>query len=76
MILANGSTLSREEIQQVFRRTPGAAAALARDLGISRQNITDWMNGFGRSKRVDSAIRQRASELLVQEQAKQEGSRE
>lgn len=72
MILANPQTLSRTEIKQAFRRHRGAAAQLARELGIDRKNISHWMKGSVNSQRVDQAIRQRAAELINAERAKAE----
>jgi DNA-binding transcriptional regulator YiaG len=72
MILADPNSLRRPEIKAAFRRHPGSKAQLARELGIHRQNISDWMSGRGRSERVDRAIRQRAAELINQERAEAE----
>jgi len=68
-ILTEPEALSRQQVKAVFRRNYGAAAALARDLGITRQNIYDWLKGQGRSKKVDAAIRARAAEMLAAEKS-------
>lgn len=75
-MMINPSTLSRIEIKQAFRRNRGAAAKLARDLGVDRSNITAWMKNRGASSRVDLAIRQRAADLIQAERGatKQEGA--
>lgn len=66
-MIANSTILNRGEIKAVFRRNRGESARLAKELGISQQNITDWMKGHGRSQKVDVAIRARAAELLAAE---------
>lgn len=69
MLPADPNQLTRTEIKGAFRRNRGAKAQLARDLDVWPQNISDWMRGIVRSKRIDAAIRQRAAELLNAERA-------
>jgi hypothetical protein len=73
MILADPNSLSRAEIKAAFKRHRGAAAQLARELDIDRQNIRLWMRGLSRSARVDTAVRQRAAELINAERAEAQG---
>ena len=64
MSITDSKPLNRGQIKAAFRRNRGAASQLARELAISPQNIYDWLKGVGRSARVETAIRQRAEELV------------
>lgn len=67
-MITDPNALTRQQIKAAFRRHHGEASRLARGLGISPQNISDYMRGRGKSQRVESAVRLRAAELIDAEQ--------
>jgi len=61
----------RKVIRAVLLRHRGEIARIAKALGISKVNISQYLNGVGRSKRVADACERRAITLLIaEEQAK------
>jgi uncharacterized protein YggE len=66
-MITDPNSLNRQQIKAAFRRHHGAATQLARDLGITPQNVYDFLNGRGRSKRVEVAAKNRAAELISAE---------
>ena len=64
---ADGSTLGRREIRQIFRRSRGAQARIASELKVHPATISMWMRGRIQSERIDVAMQARAAELLAGE---------
>ncbi len=62
--LSKPTTLSREEVRSIFHRFRGSELELARDLGVVRSAVTNWLNGKP-SERIGRAARLRAIELLT-----------
>jgi hypothetical protein len=61
----------RKVIKAVLLRHRGEIAKIAKALGINKANISQYLNGVGRSKRVADACERRAIALLIaEEQAK------
>ncbi len=60
-------TLTRAQVRRVFARHKGAAADLARELGIHRARISKWMAGIQDSRPLTDAIHRKALALLEQE---------
>lgn len=60
--------LTRKDIQRVFARNHGAAAELARDLGVSPVSISQVLRGRITSERIMSAAEERAALLLDEEE--------
>ena len=68
------NTPTRRELRRAFKRHRGAGTALARELRISGSAISLWLRGTIRvSRPTEERIRQRALELLQQEQGSQPG---
>jgi hypothetical protein len=61
--------LTKPQMRAIFKRNYGAANQLALKLGVSRVAISKALRGGFEGKRIDAAIRERAEELLVEEQA-------
>jgi len=61
------SQFSRAEIRRIFRRNRGAAASVARRLGVTATSISLWLHGRRQSARLDREIRAAAGELAEQE---------
>ena len=61
--------MTRQEIRRIFRRHRGAAAALARRLGITATSVSLWLHGRRQSARLDREIRA-AAEVLTEREAK------
>jgi DNA transposition AAA+ family ATPase len=59
--------LTREEIGAVLRRHRGSMTQIAKDLGIDAVNISQYLMGLSRSKRVAAASEAKAAELLAVE---------
>jgi len=57
----------RKAIHEVLLRHRGEIARIANSLGINKVNITQYLHGVGRSKRVADAVERRAAELLIEE---------
>jgi transcriptional regulator with XRE-family HTH domain len=60
--------LTRSKVRRVLKRRPGALAAIARDLGVSRQTVSGVLRGKGDSARVLELARRRALEILQESQ--------
>jgi len=59
--------MTRQEIRRIFRRHRGAAAALARRLGITATSVSLWLHGRRQSARLDREIRATAGVLAERE---------
>jgi DNA-binding transcriptional regulator YdaS (Cro superfamily) len=66
----DSTTLRRPEIRSIFRRSRGAQAAIARELGVSAVSITQWLKGRVDSKRIAEAMQAKALALLAEEQGR------
>lgn len=58
------TTISRTEVQEIFRRFRGAAKDLADELGVSKQAVNQWLKGKP-SQRIERAAIAKAVELLA-----------
>lgn len=57
--------LSRKSIREVFDNNPGAAARVARELGVNRASVSRWLNGERPNQpRIEAACRAEAERLL------------
>jgi len=61
--------LTQHNLRSIFRRHYGATTAIARELGVNKNTISQWFRGRTSSKRIDAAIRARAVQLLDKERA-------
>lgn len=68
------NNLTRAQIRAIFKRHYGAANRLAIQLGVSRVAISKALRGGPEGKRIVDAIRQRALELLEEEEKKGEAA--
>jgi len=59
--------LTRPEITKLFRRNRGAAAAVARELGVSAVTVSLWLRRKRNSARLDREIRAFAQGLVERE---------
>jgi transcriptional regulator with XRE-family HTH domain len=55
------------QLRRVFQRHYGESARLARQLGLSRGTVSKWFRGHVSSRRIETAVRERASELCQRE---------
>lgn len=62
----DSTTLKRHEIRGLFRKHHGAAAGLARELGITESMMSRWLKGKSDSARIEEAAQIRARELLTE----------
>jgi transcriptional regulator with XRE-family HTH domain len=58
---------SPAQLGRLFRRHYGESAKLARELRLSRATVSRWFRGHVSSRRIDAAVRARASELIGRE---------
>jgi hypothetical protein len=56
--------LSRKSIRRIFEENRGAAARVARELGVGRAHICRWLMGDRESPIVERACRAEAERLL------------
>lgn len=61
--------LTQHNLRNIFRRHYGASTAIARELGVNKNTISQWFRGTCQSRRIEAAIRARAAELLELERA-------
>jgi hypothetical protein len=56
--------LSRKAIRKTFQEHRGAAARVARALGVAPSHVSHWLRGVRDSKRIEAACRAEAERLL------------
>jgi hypothetical protein len=61
--------MTRSQLRRLFLRHYGESAKIARDLKVNRTTISKWFQGRVDSRRIDQAIRKRATELVHARQA-------
>jgi hypothetical protein len=59
--------MTQAQLLEIFQRHYGASAELARELQIHKTTVSLWFRGHVQSKRIATAIRDRAVELLDRE---------
>jgi predicted transcriptional regulator len=66
----NETKLRRVQIREILRRHEGSIGAVAKELEISIQMVSQWLAGRSKSKRVAEAAERRALALLEEEREK------
>lgn len=60
--------LTRAQLRRIFKKHPGAMGGVAVDLGITPQSVSQWLRGKADSKRVEDAVRAKATELAKRDE--------
>lgn len=55
------------QLRKLFLRHYGESSRLARELGLSRTTVSRWFRGHVSSRRLETAIRSRARQLIENE---------
>ncbi len=59
--------IPRKEIRKLFRRHRGTASALARELGVGPNAISQWLRGRTVSAKIKDAAERMATRLMALE---------
>lgn len=59
-------TMTPIALRRVLKRKRGAMSQIARELGLNRKTVSQWLGGRATSRRIEEAVRSRVSEFIAE----------